>query len=154
MSNVVYIDQSDDKFLEAEGLRARIRRLERVIIKLELEIAWLMSLDEDGCDRNLTIKTISDMVCAKTGTNIVELRTPRRQYGLCTARHILMLLARNYTTLSLPKIGKYINKDHTSVIHGIRKIQERMKVEEPLKKLVEELSNDIRTLALISEYGT
>lgn len=51
--------------------------------------------------------------------------TLRRQ-DLVRARHIAMWLARQRYGVSLPNIGRTINRDHTTVLHGIRRAQKLM----------------------------
>ena len=64
----------------------------------------------------------------------------RRSRPLARPRQIAMYLAKKLTTRSLPEIGrKFANRDHTTVIHSIKTI-------ENLKKNDLELCNNIDTL--------
>lgn len=58
---------------------------------------------------------------------IADLLSPRRAVRLVHARHEAMWRLRNETTMSLPMIGKRLGgRDHTTVLHGIRKHEERL----------------------------
>ena len=49
----------------------------------------------------------------------------RRSRSLARPRQIAMYLAKQFTTNSLPDIGrKFSNRDHTTVIHAVKKIDE------------------------------
>jgi chromosomal replication initiator protein len=61
------------------------------------------------------------------GVTVEELCGPRRDSSLCRARHIAMYLCRELTDLSLPRIGRQFDRDHTTVMHGERKIRQEIK---------------------------
>ena len=64
---------------------------------------------------------------------------------LATARQIAMYLCREMTDLSLPKIGaKFGGRDHSTVIHAVRKISEKIGVDRALYTQVTELTNQIK----------
>ena len=49
----------------------------------------------------------------------------RRSRPLASPRQIAMFLAKKMTTRSLPEIGRrFANRDHTTVMHGVRRIEE------------------------------
>ena len=57
-----------------------------------------------------------------------------------------MYLCREYTDLSLPKIGKaFGNRDHTTVLHAVDKIKTLMRTDADIYKDVTSLSHDLRT---------
>jgi len=47
------------------------------------------------------------------------------------ARHVAIYLIRKLTNLSLPDIGKEFGRDHTTVLHSIKKIELALKGENP-----------------------
>lgn len=53
-----------------------------------------------------------------------DLISSRRTQNVVRPRQIVMWLAKNLTTRSMPYIGKRLNdRDHTTVLHGVRKIE-------------------------------
>ncbi len=65
---------------------------------------------------------IIDQVCAKHGLTRGELLSSRRSKSLVAARHEAMYRMGKETSMSLPAIGRRMGgKDHTTVLHGIRK---------------------------------
>ena len=55
-----------------------------------------------------------------------------------------MYLCRNLTNESFPRIGiEFGGKDHSTVMHSVEKIENEIKNNEEMAKLVEKLKNDI-----------
>lgn len=71
------------------------------------------------------IERIINATCDITGVTRNELMSRRRQKEYVYARHIAMYLAREYTTLSFPQIGRAMNKDHTTVYSAAEKLSKR-----------------------------
>jgi len=63
--------------------------------------------------------------CTVSGLTRNELLSGRRSKEFVHARHIAMYLAREYTTLSFPQIGRAMNKDHTTVYYVANKMANR-----------------------------
>lgn len=55
-----------------------------------------------------------------------EMLSSQRAYNLVAARHEVMYRLKTETTMSLPAIGKKLGKDHSTVLHGVRKHIARM----------------------------
>ena len=58
-----------------------------------------------------------------TGTKIADLRSPSHVHNISAARQIVIYLLRREFGWSLTRIGRYINRDHTSVHHAIKKVE-------------------------------
>ena len=67
-----------------------------------------------------------------------------RSRPLTTARHVAMYLARECTGLSLIKIGELFDRDHTTVMHGIKKIEQLMRARGSVYNQVQALTRKIR----------
>ncbi len=65
-------------------------------------------------------------VAAKHGVSVMAMISHRRPTVLARARHECWWRAREETAFSLPQIGRAYNRDHTSIIHGIRMHEKRM----------------------------
>lgn len=75
-----------------------------------------------------------------------DLVGPSRRQPLARQRQIAMYLCREYTDLSLPKIGKaFGGRDHTTVLHAVEKIKGLMQTDADIYKDVTSLSHDLRT---------
>ena len=84
------------------------------------------------------------MVAQHFNLNIQELLSPRRSRSLARPRQIAMYLAKQYTTNSLPDIGrKFSNRDHTTVIHAVKKIDELIKKDNDIRQNISELKKKL-----------
>lgn len=83
-------------------------------------------------------------VCSRFGVSKLDLISQRRIQTISRPRQIAMYLARHLTTFSQPQIARFLgNKDHTTVIHGIRRIDQLMKVDAELRTHVEALVDQL-----------
>ncbi|MCE7885406.1 MAG: chromosomal replication initiator DnaA, partial [Actinobacteria bacterium ATB1] len=74
-----------------------------------------------------------------------DLIGPSRRRPLVVARQVAMYLHRELTDLSLPRIGEIFGgRDHTTVLHAQRKIEELMHQRRQLLQQVNELANRIK----------
>jgi len=73
-----------------------------------------------------TIEAIQEAVCAVQGITGEELRGKLRSQRVVRARQIAMYLARELTGLSLPQIARSFSRDHTTVMHAVRVVGERV----------------------------
>ena len=74
-----------------------------------------------------TPSLIISQVCKFYSVDETVLRGTQRNRGVSEARQMSMYLIRKLTNLSLPDIGKEFDKDHTTVIHAIRKVEAALK---------------------------
>ena len=87
--------------------------------------------------KTVNVEFIQNLVASHFNLNIHELLSPRRSRVLARPRQIAMYLSKQYTTNSLPDIGrKFSNRDHTTVIHAVRKIDELIKKDNEIKQNV------------------
>jgi hypothetical protein len=70
--------------------------------------------------------------------------TKNRKQELVFARQLSMMLMRQHTKLCLENIGKIFNRDHATVLHGIRHIENLAETEKSVKKQVIEINQIIR----------
>ena len=91
-------------------------------------------------NKSINVESIQNIVAAHYNLNIDEMLSPRRSRSLARPRQIAMYLAKQHTTNSLPDIGrKFSNRDHTTVIHAVKKIGELMKKDNEIKENVIEI---------------
>ena len=87
-----------------------------------------------------TPSLIISQVCKFYSIEEDVLRGTLKNKGTAEARQVATYLIRKLTNLSLPDIGKEFNRDHTTILYGIRK------VEVALKNGDETLHNHIRDI--------
>jgi len=92
----------------------------------------------------LSVESIQNLVASHFHLNIQELLSPRRSRSLARPRQIAMYLAKQYTTNSLPDIGrKFSNRDHTTVIHAVKKINELIKKDNEIRESIIEIKKKL-----------
>jgi len=87
---------------------------------------------------------ILDETATYFGLGPSDLVSKSRSRPLTTARHVAMYLLRELTGLSLIKIGEHFDRDHTTVMHGIKKIEGLMPARGSIYRQVQELTKHIR----------
>ncbi|MBY0462052.1 MAG: chromosomal replication initiator protein DnaA [Alphaproteobacteria bacterium] len=76
-------------------------------------------------DRRITIEDIQKRVCEFYNIKISDLLSSRRLQNIARPRQIAIYLSKLLTSKSLPEIGrKFGGRDHTTVLHSVRKVQE------------------------------
>ena len=92
----------------------------------------------------ISIESIQNVVAGYFNLKIDEMLSARRSRSLARPRQIAMYLAKQNTTNSLPEIGrKFSNRDHTTVIHAVKKIEELMKKDNEIKQNVTEIKKKL-----------
>ena len=95
--------------------------------------------------KSINVESIQNIVAVYFNLNIQEMLSPRRSRSLARPRQIAMYLAKKYTTNSLPDIGrKFSNRDHTTVIHAVKKIEELIKNDNEIKHSITEIKKRLQ----------
>jgi chromosomal replication initiator protein len=112
---------------DLEGALNRVvayAQLTGVEIDLDFAVATLGDVLR-GAERRVTIDEIQKAVSAHFELKPVDLVSARRAVVVARPRQIAMYLAKRLTTRSLPEIGrKFGGRDHSTVIHAVRRIEE------------------------------
>lgn len=78
-------------------------------------------------DRKVSIDDIQRKVAEHYNIRLADLIGPKRARNVARPRQIAMYLAKQMTSRSLPEIGRrFGGRDHTTIMHGVRKIDELM----------------------------
>jgi chromosomal replication initiator protein len=112
---------------ELEGALNRVvayAQLTGETINLDFALATLGDVLR-GSVRRVTIDEIQKLVSTHFDLKPVDLVSARRARAVARPRQIAMYLAKRLTTRSLPEIGrKFGGRDHSTVIHAVRRIEE------------------------------
>jgi chromosomal replication initiator protein len=124
-------------FLVAKRLRSHVRDLEGALNTLIANARFTGREITDGFarevlrdlltvhDRLITIENIQKTVCEYYKIRIAELLSKRRHRSIARPRQMAMALCKELTQHSLPEIGDaFGGRDHTTVLHACRKIDE------------------------------
>ena len=91
-------------------------------------------------DRKVTIDEIIRKVTDHYGVNLTDMLSARRTRSIARPRQVAMYLSKKLTSKSLPEIGRRFGKrDHTTVIHAVKKIEELQSIDNQIAKDIEVL---------------
>ena len=150
-------DLSDDiiRFLASEitsSIREMVGALNRVLAFSKIntkspniqECKRILKDFINSNNKTISVEHIQNLVASHFNLNIQELLSPRRSRSLARPRQIAMYLAKQHTSNSLPDIGrKFSNRDHTTVIHAVKKIDELIKKDNEVKENVANLKKKL-----------
>ena len=89
-------------------------------------------------DRKVTIDEIIRKVTDHYGVNLTDMLSARRTRSIARPRQVAMYLSKKLTSKSLPEIGRRFGKrDHTTVIHAVKKIEELQSIDNQIAKDIE-----------------
>ena len=154
-----YNKEIDDEVLSyiAENVKSNIRELEgalnkimafsklnKVDINLEYAEEALKDVIYPNKQKEITPSLIIEVVAEHFGISPDDIVSKKRTTELVQPRQVVMYLCRQLTEVSLQNIAKSIGKkDHTTVLHGIEKITEKMENDEELKNNVDIIKKKI-----------
>jgi len=140
----------------AHSCTSSVRELEGAVIKLlaysslknqEISLAMAESALQGVLGRKertegpqITPVHIQDLVSQQWNVTRSAICSPRRTKDLTVPRQVAMYLMRELLPLPLVEIGKHFGgRDHSTVIHSIRKVERSMKEDEEFARIVREL---------------
>ncbi|GBF73517.1 chromosomal replication initiation protein DnaA [Paenibacillus sp. 598K] len=147
---MVYIaSQIDTNIRELEGALIRVVAYSSLInedISSHLAAEALKDIIPSSRPKMITIQDIQQKVGEFYGLKLEDFKARKRTKAVAFPRQIAMYIAREVTEFSLPKIGEaFGGRDHTTVIHAHEKIFQQIKVDQELYKIVQNLTEKIKT---------
>ncbi|NKB42794.1 MAG: chromosomal replication initiator protein DnaA [Alphaproteobacteria bacterium] len=134
----VMVPQKVKEFL-AHRITSNVRELEGALTRLSanvqlvggdisLELAHTLLHDLlRAHDRRVTMDEIQKRVAEHFQIRLSDMSSARRSRTVARPRQIAMYLSKQLTSRSLPEIGRaFGGRDHTTVIHAVRKVEELM----------------------------
>jgi chromosomal replication initiator protein len=97
-------------------------------------------------NREISVDEIIKRVGTHFNVKVADLKSPKRLKAVVLPRQIAMYLARQLTSASYPEIGeRFGGKDHSTIIHAIRKVDKLMVDNFQLRQTIEMLKNNLTT---------
>jgi len=127
-------DRFTDSVRELEGaLNTLVARVGGDIARLTLdESQAILRPHLSVSERKVTVDTIQKVVAEHYALKQADLLSERRARAIARPRQVAMWLAKQITTRSLPDIGRrFGGRDHTTVLHAVRRI-EALKADDPV----------------------
>jgi chromosomal replication initiator protein len=132
----------DTNVRELEGALTRLQALCSLLgEKPSLEIAQkVIDTIAPAKNKELTTDAIKQMVAKQFNVSINDLTGKRRTQNIALARQVSMFLCRKHTARSFPEIGALFGgRDHSTVIHAIKSVNERINSDPVLKEQIEKI---------------
>ena len=108
---------------ELEGALNRLSAFSSLVGR-EISLDMVQDLLKDllkSSQRKVNIEEIQKKVSQHFNIKVSDMSSARRSRTVARPRQVAMYLSKNLTSRSLPEIG---NRDHTTVIHAVRKVEE------------------------------
>lgn len=155
----IYNKQIDDEIFRyiADNIKSNIRELEGAFNQIiafsklnnvDINIAYaeeaLKNVIYPDQPKKITPSLIIEVVADHFGVNPDDITSKKRNSEFVLPRQISMYLCRNIIGMSLADIAKLLGKkDHTTVIHGIKKITSEIETDEEMNNKIEIIKKKI-----------
>ncbi len=155
----IYRKEIDDEVFQyiANNIKSNIRELEGAfnkilafskLNKVDINLAYAEEALKDviypNKPKEITPSLIIDVVAEHFGVNPDDITSRKRNSEFVLPRQVVMYLCRDLTETSYISIGKLLGKkDHTTIIHGVKKITEELAINEELRNKVEIIKKKI-----------
>jgi chromosomal replication initiator protein len=142
----------------AQRIKNNIRQLEGVLKKIMAfqlisksppNIAIAQSAIRDITNENEPLPIIVDKVITEVSREFEvspeDIKSKKRIESITFARQVSMYIMREITDMSLPEIGQQFNgRDHSTVHHAIKKIEDKININNILKSRINDIIKNIR----------
>jgi chromosomal replication initiator protein len=141
----------------ATNIKSNIRELEGALNKLiafnrltgneiTMEVAAheLQNMINPDKPQEITLQLIVEIVCDHFQISMDQILSKSRTNEIAKPRMIAMYLAKNMTGASQDAIGSFLGgRDHSTVIHGIKRVEEEIQNNETMKNQIEVIKKKI-----------
>ena len=141
----------------AENLRSNIRQIEGAIKKLgaksfltgrhitmDLARNCISELLGGAEPVTVTVDKIFAAIQKKYNIKREDIVSSKRTKDIANARHITVYTIRSVTDMSLPNIGKIIDRDHSTVLSSIEAVEKRMAQNPVFRAEIEEMVKELK----------
>ena len=139
----------------AENIKSNIRQIEGILKKIQayLELERAENLDMDlvenitkeviRSERSYTPEYIVEKTASFYDLSPEDILGKGKTKNIAAARQMATYLMRKLTTLTLEEIGGVMNRDHTTILHSIRKIEDSVNTDAALGDTVRDITANI-----------
>lgn len=151
----IYLDDEVINLI-ASSVKSNVRELEGKLVKLgaysdlmnvdiDLEIAkQQLNLSNSKEEKPIDIDTIGNAVASHFSIPLGDIKGKTRKKEVAMARHIAMYMSHKILKITLEEIGEYFeNRDHSTVIHGVKKIEDLSKNDSRVSQQIYEIESSL-----------
>lgn len=136
----------DNNAREIEGILSKLHAYAK-LMNQEITLEFTKNVLKEHIKEqreNITIDDIVKFVAKELNVKPSEIRSKSRSKNIVYTRRISIYLARSLTQNTMPQLAQYFGmKDHTTISHTMKKINELLKTDENFKLKIDELNNKI-----------
>jgi len=142
--------------LIASRIKTNIRELEGSLVRLkavselmnvEIEVDLVkeqLMLPNSEDEKEITIEHVAKATAQYFRIPLADLKSKGRSQDITKARHIAMYLARKVVNAKQQEIGAFFGgRDHSSVIHAVNTIAEKVKLDSTLSKDINAIESNL-----------
>lgn len=129
-SNIRELEGALTKVVATSRLSARPLTLDGAIEALKDNIT-----PDEG--REISLSYLLDVVCEHYNVSKEDVFSSRRDQNIVLPRQVFMYLGQEVVHFPGTSIGKFLNKDHSTIIHGSRKIEKQLATDRTLQTNIE-----------------
>ncbi len=148
--------------LICQNIKTNVRDLEKALTKLiayaelvdkeiSIDIAQRQLKDffSNHQGKNVPLELIQKIVAEYFGLSSVDIRGKKRTKAIVYPRQIAMYITRDITEFSTTEVGlAFGGRDHTTVMHACKRIEDRMKTDPMLEPTIQNLIRNIKEATL------
>ena len=139
----------------AQSIKGDIRMIESAVVGLKAK-STLLKTSPDllmvkeviaeiiGSSQVLSAEIIRNFIARQFKLSVQDLQSRSRKKTVTFPRQVSMYLARKYTDEGLAEIGKVFNRDHSTVLHSVRKITDAISRNGSVRGQVELLAKKLQ----------
>ncbi|MBQ7689380.1 MAG: chromosomal replication initiator protein DnaA [Clostridia bacterium] len=105
----------------------------------------IKDITTDNQPTAVVVKKIIEFVAKSFGVTANDILSDNRQSNIALARQLCMYVIKEVTDLKLNEIGKYFNKNHSTVLHSIAQAKEKMDKNPSVKAAAVSAINEFQT---------
>lgn len=112
-------------------------------------------ISETSSYNSLLAEFVKQMVCSYYGVDVSFMKYETRKREVVKCRHVSMYLLKKHSSMSLSVLGAEFNKDHATVLHAVRTINNYMEWDRDLRKEIQELEKIVllKSSSMINNFS-
>lgn len=127
MKQIVIRLDVPDEFTDIDVAKRIARLCDRKELEKHIEVDGLTT-------RRNSFASIARATSRVFDVSLDDLKGRGRSSNLIKPRHVIYYLANTELKLSLTNVGRLMNRDHTSILHGVNSVREKMRIDFQLAK--------------------
>lgn len=126
----------DREFAALKSRKAKLIRLQQ--LRIEVGALEMAALGQSSISQAAAcvMKVVCEEVCLAFNLDMERLSRKSREQYISTPRQVVFYVGRELSNISPRVVGKMFNKDYGTVVHGCRKIKNRIETDNKFKELV------------------